>query len=954
MKKMIIVFLYIFLSLGTLVAEISPEVGKDVGVTFARNDKVQIAYFRDIEKKEPIDASKRQILPSGAQIYFNSSVISDSLYELTGFQITEYGDDGKPFKVTQTTTVLSGITIPINLATTEISIMPIGQYRLREIKLSDTIDGVELKGQWTINDTVYNSPVALINPHSSYYVSYRYDSSKYYFISGEPAKRIISADEGLVLYHVENPDTAYSQNLVHEYEVRLNSYTALAFNDKKNILAIERSNGEKLNLNELGLSRFKKGETLLITTKKDYRIDCVDTDIHELPLQKDSRVFSLTIRETSKANSLTIFVSKQQTKEIVFDFPEVANGKEPEITITLNDSIYEYKDIYEKKKLTMMEADTIYISVENPNRNTKLSLIVKGADPSLLPDFHEITDLQTFQYAYSDISEVRLGLEYGFRFTNILGNDNRLKVTYIADGRMIKPEQFLPVGTPVKIYIDAPDNLQSWGKNSTLGSNESEFVVGQDTTFDDFRIFAKEASGFFFDPSDFTYEHGEISFKVDGRIIKSRTFINAGKEITYAATSTEPGYRLPEKLNGNKILVQGEYETKKSLQAIRFAEAMKPLVYLPQPKYGGKLRYYYQGKEVLNESLNAFEGDEIQIQTEPLKWWDENPNYRKNYVITHDSEQTIPIKPDPFTEREDHKGQIKIVLDESVGKNLEVSIPQKDKVIIFKEPERLLGQSFLPKMKTEYDELITGIGTGEPLKVNISKYVLAKDEAIKIQEKRKNKAGKESGLILPVYIIEDEYDLVLDFDENGYSNIEVTIEKVNGAIYKAKSISHASIDLLREAGDSIRDGFDFVEFGSPITLILTPDPDYYFSGKNVDNDIYKKQMKFLEYVRDIDSILAMYQTHRYFSLSLSYRDEYGKCTYKLNNTQINSDRIRFKEGDTLVLEYVLTSEEHSLDTLLSVIPIIGKTVTNKIKLSASHDGALITRANFDIHIKGVD
>lgn len=953
MKKIVSMVLVLFLSLSfsyTAPIERTVEAGS-VGVTFATNNYISYRYFQDSKKTIPIDSAKRLILEEGTAVYVECQVLNESI-KPKGFRISEYTATGERLKTIINSKDLSIITIPKNVFSGEISIEPISEYEMRTIALSDTADGVELKGSWAIHGTMCSSPEEAINPLVSYDVSYKYDASSYFLVSAEPEKKVIATSDGNVLFYAENPDTVGFSNMNSAYSVRLKPYTFLSLDSTKNIISILGPDGATIEAKDISLHRFKGGETVTITTKRDYRIDCKGATVTLIKLIEDSRTFTLTIPEDTKDYHLDIFVMAQKTKNVTVDLPDMSKGVEkPDITISLNKLSFTLDELKKKKDIMMTEGDFLYISFEKIPNNQRVFLTVEDENPSKLYVPTEITGKKDFTYTYLEISSIKIDIEEGYRFVEISNNDQRLEVTYVAEGKIITSGQFLPLGTRVYINIKHPNNLKPKGAQISSGAAKGSFVVTNATKLQDFIIQAEEVAGFNFDPSKYSYEHGDIEFYLDGVLISSEKFIENGKKINYKASSVDMGFRLPENSGENSILVNGIYETEELLGKLQFVKIAKAVVHLLQPEYGGTIVYRYQGKTILDDKVEMFVGDKISLEYKNWSSWDPNANV-KDYIVTADPSQAIPLSQNVFFERESHKPEILIIFDKSVFEDFaldlsDLEISDNPKVLSYGEPQGKESK----KVKNGFD--LGKVGTHKPLKITLKKYSLKDvNEAIRITwtQTRKNEKKGESTYF---YTRDPDYEFIKSYPEEA-TDISIKFEVVAAEAFSPKYVDNAMVEVKRATGEFLKTYEDIVEPSSNVIVTIIPQPNYYLTGKGVTNDKYEKTMTYSNYVKNIDSIVSALSVRSYNWLYLVHTDTYGTCSYTLNKEIITSQKIQYKEGDDLTLTFELSAEStaYQIDFWRSRKLGFGRSVSQTKKLDSSYNGKKLARLDFGIYIKG--
>ena len=100
-----------------------------------------------------------------------------------------------------------------------------------------------------------------------------------------------------------------------------------------------------------------------------------------------------------------------------------------------------------------------------------------------------------------------------------------------------------------------------------------------------YKLLVPEKGGeFLFDPSEYKYDHGTISFIYLGEKVTTPQKLAKGRKIYYEETSASTGYWLAG--HDHYIVVGDAEETNKALKEIHFTPKVDVKVRLPQPDYG--------------------------------------------------------------------------------------------------------------------------------------------------------------------------------------------------------------------------------------------------------------------------------------------------------------------------------------------------------------------------------
>lgn len=148
-----------------------------IHITFSMNNNLDITYYSNRECSNEIDIMNCYLNP-GMSVYANIVIGEDvysSMYEFTSFNICEYDEEGNRAVVDKWDQIVTAtdegyfveIKIPSDFNGKEMSIEPLGKYRLRQITLNDYyMDEADneypLDGTWMIDDEICTEDVAEI------------------------------------------------------------------------------------------------------------------------------------------------------------------------------------------------------------------------------------------------------------------------------------------------------------------------------------------------------------------------------------------------------------------------------------------------------------------------------------------------------------------------------------------------------------------------------------------------------------------------------------------------------------------------------------------------------------------------------------------------------------------------------------------------------------------------
>ena len=160
---------------------------------------LDIDYFYDEAFTKPID-TRNCSLQKGESIYVSKIDVKNTksnLYSFSEFRFVEYDSEGKRGESTTSNAKSGAIyTLPNDFDGQGISVLPVGSYKDREIKLESYFfdekgEPVELTDKmWRINEggDLFANGTQTVSPVESYILSFDYSPYKdsYYFVKSSP------------------------------------------------------------------------------------------------------------------------------------------------------------------------------------------------------------------------------------------------------------------------------------------------------------------------------------------------------------------------------------------------------------------------------------------------------------------------------------------------------------------------------------------------------------------------------------------------------------------------------------------------------------------------------------------------------------------------------------------------------------------------------------------------
>ncbi len=416
---------------------------------------------------------------------------------------------------------------------------------------------------------------------------------------------------------------------------------------------------------------------------------------------------------------------------------------------------------------------------------------------------------------------------------------------------------------------------------------------------------------FCLDPEEYKYEHGTIVFKCGNETIEEKTYLSQGKTISYEASSVEDGYWLPA---GDHIITIGtdEEATKEQIKAISFSPKIERTVTFEQPAYGGVVQYYCDGEEIKTTNAKIYEGSIISIKHKCWEGWiwngDENPEYKvqgkKNQTCTIGDLDIEKL----FSEDDDHKPELEIVLDESLGETMNISISTSS-------VERQL-QYEDERFKSSKTTDIGKIGSEQGITVSLKNDSVKSGTAVKISYILRKNGSKE--VIEQTEYITD-IPATVNFDiyrkseiatsKEYYSKARLDIRVVNVTKYQGQSVENGTLTLkYADTNTEVKKG-DLVDNDRDVNVSIKPSTGYYVSGKNVSNDFYQDTMTFEKFLKDVDKIIAKHEIKKIYSVTLDTKDSYGTVTYTINGTSVEG-KVSVREGQKIKISYKITDSNY--------------------------------------------
>jgi len=461
---------------------------------------------------------------------------------------------------------------------------------------------------------------------------------------------------------------------------------------------------------------------------------------------------------------------------------------------------------------------------------------------------------------------------------------------------------------------------------------------------------------FLFDPAEYIYEHGEIIFTCYGAVITTPQYLPKGREILYEPGDVDAGYWLA---GGEHVIIVGdEEETRRQLNSICFIPSVQVMVALPQPEFGGRIRYLVDDKEITGNSYQTTSGTKIIMQFLPWEGWINNDTNGEAYEVTADEKQIITIGGNgvetAFYEDGNHKPVLEVVLDKSVGTDMQFSLSASG-----------LGESdyhYENHWYTSSNTIIEKqkIGTEAGITLFMGGRAIQSGTAIKVLVEKVDSANKKTAEYRLIDSLTERQTPISIYEQGElgtskvwYKTVKITISVVDVLTFQTPTApKNASVTIRDAETREILKTGAILEGSAEVTVTIAPSSGYYVSGKEVKSDTYQKTMQFSKYLADIQRILDEHPIGEYYQITLVPDDTYGACIYKLDGATVTGG-ILVKEGQKLTLEYEITSDGYVIEGAKDVwYGIIANDQKKTVSVTITKDmnGQAFSRDTFGITV----
>ena len=475
----------------------------------------------------------------------------------------------------------------------------------------------------------------------------------------------------------------------------------------------------------------------------------------------------------------------------------------------------------------------------------------------------------------------------------------------------------------------------------------------------------EKGAEFRFDPSEYTYDHGEVSFFCMGSEVTSPVELAQGRTIIYEQKNADSGYRLPD--GNHEIVVSTSEQTRDEIENIHFIESVDVKVSLPQPKYGGEIEYYVEGKRIYSPQFSCDSGTVITMKFAPWEGWINKFNNGETYLVTDTSSQTVKIQnsdvDNAFEEDPNHKPELTIVLAKGLDENMRFTLEASGL-----DPN---DYQYVPEWYRSDYTIISkhAIGTEKGISLSIGNSAIQAGTAIKIQVEKtgedKSKTKTEKVTNTETRLVNSLAELQKPIEVYGpyytghsavwYSTVKITISLVDVKTYtELKALTNSTVEVRKASTGEVLKTGNLLEGSEKVTITITPANGYYITGKSVKENLYQNTVEFKNLLSDAEKIISEHPVKKYVEVNLDATDSYGTCKFTVDN-QVVSGKVYLKDGDKVSLEYKITDSAYVIDGASGLFgSSIGKNEKEKtetIIIDSTYDGKTLNRETFGIKVR---
>ena len=205
------------------------------------------------------------------------------------------------------------------------------------------------------------------------------------------------------------------------------------------------------------------------------------------------------------------------------------------------------------------------------------------------------------------------------------------------------------------------------------------------------------------------------------------------------------------------------------------------------------------------------------------------------------------------------------------------------------------------------------------------------------------------------------YNITVDETDTNVVNIGVyKSDEDETSVFEEKSVENAVMEVkfADKNNPYILKNGDHVDNSQKVTVTVTPGEGYYVSALADGKTVYQDTMKFKDYLKNIDKILAKHKVRKLCTVTLSTEDELGTVSYFLDGVQVSGTQ-KLREEQKLEIKYTLESKDHEIIYPHEGLSIIDgfmdstwdsarktQDITKTISITSDLDGSTITREDY--------
>lgn len=459
---------------------------------------------------------------------------------------------------------------------------------------------------------------------------------------------------------------------------------------------------------------------------------------------------------------------------------------------------------------------------------------------------------------------------------------------------------------------------------------------------------------FLFEPDRYKFDHGTVTFSCYGKDITEPRKLRDGVSLDYQVSNIDSGYYSPKPNGSITINAADPDETDDDIRSIPINSIEPVLVHLPQPKAGGLIQYFVDGREIEQDVCEVPPGTTITMKFLNWNGWISEYKDGETYEVKEDEDQTLGIEPTSvFREAEDHKPELTVMLKKGLMSETQFDIA----VAGISDDIQTTGSTYEGGKKTvinsDSEIFKEKVGTEDGITLTVRNDTLVSGTALRLDIKMTDDHKKESSFVryLTKLPCDEHIEIYPDpaQDTTVYTNISIVVSKVEVVPYEPQTISHGVVEVSDDTAARVLKAGDVLEVSQKVRVTIRPDSGYYVSGSKVTAAGYSDTMKYEKWQSDHAKIMEKHPIQKLWTITLDANDSYGDCVYKLDGKTVFGT-VKVKAEQKLTLEYTLTDSNYRFARSGIGGFISGVFSQNQesvaIELSEDMDGKTIRRSDY--------